>query len=70
MTMNDPIDNRAIPDIPLPLVHPSASRAPSKKINPPQKAIAALGKKAVVRRILDQMGDIVSGVRPDSFLER
>ena len=70
MTMNDPRESKAMPEMPLPLVHPSAKRAPTMNRNPPQKAIAARGKKEEVRRIFGHMGETASETRPDNFLEK
>ena len=70
ITMNEPIDKRAIPEMPLPLVQPSARRAPIKKIKPPMKAMMSLGHIDDVLRIVVQSGEIESRVTPERRLER
>jgi hypothetical protein len=70
MTTKDPMDSNAIPEMPLPLVHPSAKRAPSTNKKPPQKAIIARGKNAGVFNIVDHIGEILSGDRLESRLEK
>lgn len=39
ITIIEPTDKSAMPEIPFPLVHPSAIRAPKSIINPPQNAM-------------------------------
>ena len=53
----DPIDSSDIPEMPLPLVQPSAIRAPNNIMNPPQKAINDLLKSVVIDAALVHAGE-------------
>lgn len=57
MTIIDPIDSNEIPEIPFPLVHPSAMRAPRSMINPPQKATIDRWVSVVVPVVFCQIGE-------------
>ena len=46
-----------MPEIPLPLVHPSAIRAPISIINPPQNAMSDLFVKEVIDVALVHTGE-------------
>jgi len=70
ITIKEPTDRRAMPEIPLPLVHPSARRAPNKKRKPPQKAIMNLGRNADVFKTLVQRGETGFLMTPERRLER
>jgi hypothetical protein len=66
--MNEPIYNKAMPEIPFPLVHPVAKLAPSINRTPPTNDIMGRLTEEPLGNILIHIGAIVGLGLPESFL--